>query len=449
MQKITLPLLLFLALVMGFHAAFQNKWVYRHTLGKVSDNISFDKGKRSKSGRPFLALQSKQAVHWDAVKYNRIRKYGYDSEKLKQRDFAFFPAFALVWRASGLSPVGVMFLNYALFGLALVGLLHLFVPQTQWAHKLLLGLALPSVVVFLMPYSEAVFFVFITLAAWAFMRQKTLWLVVALALASMTRPSAMILSLAIVATELMRLLLEGKPRRTLVHLLVGLLPIALGMVAVALMQYEPGGPFFKFYQVQSTLWDNTSLRLPGKIQDWSEQGFAIHIGILFMVVVPAIVFFLQYSYKKVIAAQGQAPVTPRLYLQLLSVIYLVGTVVYIIFSKGGSLNGMFRYTLCTPFFYILLFSLPFEAVPFRRQAWWLGGLFLAGIAAQSVLPYARKWEFNDLGFFLLAAVLAWQVFHSQMGKRTGQLALYALLTLNALWTSYLLNWYLSNGWIFT
>ena len=141
---------------------------------------------------------------------------------------------------------------------------------------------------------------------------------------------------------------------------------------------------------------------------------------------------------------------PQDYLALLSAIYLLGMTLYVLLFRGGSLHCLFRFTICSPFIFILLFS-AFEfigRVPFQKR---LKIVFISGFFGFSIFflaEYSRFISFSDLGFFILAAVIGIWLFQDRLSSRLKKTSLITLLLVNIIWTTYLFNMYISNGWIF-
>lgn len=113
--------------------------------------------------RPFNRIENEQLLQWDADIYRLMSQHLYDPEYVWPGYVAFFPLFPMVWRLTDLSPIGICLLNFVLF---VAGLLVLIAATNKAAdnyqQRFAVLLCMPFLVIFLIPYSEALFFLCIS-----------------------------------------------------------------------------------------------------------------------------------------------------------------------------------------------------------------------------------------------------------------------------------------------
>jgi hypothetical protein len=76
-------------------------------------------------------------------------------------------------------------------------------------------------------------------------------------------------------------------------------------------------------------------------------------------------------------------------------------------------------------------------------------LFIVGLLMLGLIPYSTNWDFADLGYFILSGGLLLWFFQDFSEKLVYKIILLATLLINIVWTTYLFNTYLVDGWIFT
>jgi len=126
-------------------------------------------------------------INWDAGWYNEIRQLGYveNHPMGKYASCAFYPLFPLVWKWSGLDPIGILFLNGVLFILAVSCLFQHF-RTTIWQS--LLFLSTPMLLFCFLPYTEALSFFLLSFFLIYFQKRNLPFALTFLFLAGWTRP---------------------------------------------------------------------------------------------------------------------------------------------------------------------------------------------------------------------------------------------------------------------
>jgi len=448
-KKVVLGQTLLFILLVSVYFVLQNETIYTFTFGKISRNHANINGERSMLHRPFLMVNNISYIQWDAVNYKTIKDHGYDIRKSGgDYIYAYFPLFPFVWRVLPIPPLGWLFVNFILYSAGLFLLLRLFVDRYCHWKYLLIFMGLPVLVVYLIPYTEALFFFLVSIGVYGLVKRNYLIYFMGLLLASMTRPTFSILLVAFLCAELLFLFDHRNFKRALLSAARNILPLIAGTFVVSFVQLLQGsGSPFKFAEVQS-YWDHY-FRLPSYIGDWSHESFGMNIAILALVFVP-VVFALTRLVALRIRATNQQPtnISPEYYLAVLSAIYLIGGCLFILLFQGGCLNNLYRYTANTPFFYIVILT-SWRHIESDSRKYRAGFFVLAILAVMAVtlLRYSNGWMYADygvLGFIFFFALWIYQKYaDTSLYKILGSV----IVLLNVLWTCYLFNTYINNGWI--
>ncbi len=272
-------------------------------------------------------------------------------------------------------------------------------------------------------------------------------------MASLTRPAYTILFLSIIGAEFFFFFEYKKIVFMLKKIFLLTIPLIVGTALVSGIQFFYGsGSIFKFVKVQR-YWENI-LSMPHNLRDWSHEGFAINIGMIFLIFTPLIIIFFQKFFDQLKSTRTNVDDNKRndklYYITILSIIYLIGSTLFILLYRGGSLHCLFRFTLCSPFIYILLFgSFKYiEQVPKNFRFFIISTLSLLSIFILGLADYSTYWNFSDFGIFILIFTLFLWLFQDNSEKLYFKIGLYLNLFLNIVWTTYLFNTYIANGWIF-
>ncbi len=457
LSKNLMFLLLFFLLFLGLFKIFQQPVLYNVTLGLISKNYVRTGGDVKQEKTPFIKLTDETALRWDAVHYNEIRANGYKNAAANGHLylFAFFPLFPKVWALTGLSPVGIVFFNFFLFALGFFLLYKLFQSHAQGYVLPVLLLSLPFMVIFFIPYTEALFYLLFICAAWGFIKKKYWLYCIAMILVAMTRNAFTLVLTAIICTEIIFLFQERKIFNSLKRLLLMSLPLIIGTSAVVVIQLWQGSDStWNFLSAQSN-WGH-HLRFPNllKISDWSHESFGMNIPTVIMVTVPALIYVimlcLKYCGVKIKSSFWVISVEKREdYLWVMSLFSCLAASCMVLLFQGGNLHGLSRFVLASPYFAIALY-LGFrylKVIPLKQRViGWVSCTILT-IIAMSIIPYGNL-SFSYLGMLILSTGMGLYIMQESAHKSAYKAFLCANLFLNVIWSTYLFNMYLSDGWIF-
>ncbi len=452
MKKIIILQLITLICFWLIFLGLQNSTIYNNSLGLVANTWQNENGERQLVNKPYTKLTNNNYIQWDGEHYFRIKKHGYNVENGGDYIFAFFPLFPLIWKISHLPPVGILFLNYIFFSVSIIILLKLLTKSENHIKNTILSLSLPSIIIFLFPYTEATFMLMVSIGVYGFVKKKYWIFFIGFLFAALTRPSFTFLLLSIIGTEFFYLVKHKNIKTGIVNTLSRIAPLLIGTFMVSLIQYTQGsGSLFKFIEVQK-YWQNI-LTVPHNLRDWSHEGFAINIGVIFFVFVPLLVVFFQLFYKQLINNKDENSLdykSPKDYLLILSILYLIGNSLFIIMFRGGSLHCLFRFTMSSPFFYVLIY-IAFDYIrniSLNIRFFLLGTLSLLSLFVLGLADYSTHWNFSDFGIFIFIATLALWLLQDLKTNKIYNGGLILLLLVNLVWTTYLFNTYIVNGWIF-
>lgn len=204
LNKNVLVLLFILSIFWIVYLVMQNDCVYQASLGKIISEYETNNYIEQKQGMTtYDNFSNNKFIKYDTKHYFQISEHGYDIEKAEgDYIFAFFPLYPFVLKILNLSPLVASFFNYILLIVSLLILLKLFSKPQSQRSDLLIYLTFPFLVVFLIPYTEALYMFVVTIAIYGFMKNKYWIFFIGMLLAALTRPSFSILLLAFVGAEI-------------------------------------------------------------------------------------------------------------------------------------------------------------------------------------------------------------------------------------------------------
>lgn len=447
---------------------FQNDYIFKNTLGRIA--ITYKNVSKSNTHKPdvdiiktdesFTSFDEENFIHWDVkfFKYMSENSYGKDNTWPGIGTYAFSPLFPFIWKLSHLPAKWISILNYLLFAFSILILSDLFLSPTDFGKTdrlclFVLALTLPSVFSFYIPYCESTFIFALSIALWGLFKEKFWLFFVALIAFALSRPSFLIVGIAFICTDIYFLAINKNFKLFLRELGKKILPIIIGMLITFYLQYLKSGSFFKMFQVHSQFWIH-DFQFPKTITDWSTESYGMNVFSICCIVLPSVLFLISYmlkSYKEtkhppvsLFSAENR-----KQYLFSFSIIYFIGNFLFVIFTQGGNLNGMHRYVLVSPFFYIFFFILIQKIRSFDLKNIFriLIPMVLLGYLLLIHGPYQHSITFLDAGFFLLVFTMVYFILFDRL-KLPIKLSFLLLIVLcNTVWLTYLFNHFLNNSYI--
>ncbi|MFD2719374.1 hypothetical protein ACFST9_11660 [Hymenobacter monticola] len=315
-------------------------------------------------------------ARWDVQWYTLIRDGGYTYSDTGMSPTAFFPLFPYVWRWTHLNNLHMGMLNYGLFVVAFGCLAQQLRLPARWT---LLLLSTPVLLFMVIPYTEALFFVFSTLLVLGLHRQRMSWWLLGLLGAGLTRSASTLFLPALLFMALLWAAQPGQARRAALWGGLGLLANGLSIGVVAFIQWYQVGEPFAFVKAQAfwgrhLRWPEFPLNTPSGINVLWLDALALWTGVM------AICACCWLALRWLQRNKRPLPAVPPVVVFALG--YCVSVTLYLLSYQGGSIWNFARYVLATPFFVVLV--------------WYLG--------TQPAWP--RRYY-----LYILAATLAlWQVF---------------------------------------
>ena len=433
---------LYFALVLCVHLLMQNNdvhYLFRKILPtyEVSLDESWNKT-ITNSNKPFEKITSEKMTVWDGSHYNFIKEEMYSDIK----NFAYYPLFPLFWKATGLSTLGISLLNILLFAAGMFVMFKIFSHTLSLKHLLLL-LCVPYMVIFMMPYSESLYFLFIALGLYGILKQKYWLYFLGFLLASMTKSSSLLFVILFLCLEGLNALNHRSVSLFFKKLLKAVFPVVLGMFLAMAFQWFMGAPSF-FQSIISQKYWGKSLSLPTlPFSFWSNESRSITVPFLFMYFVPMLVVVFREFFLS-LKAKEKKELDNWKYVRLICIVFLLGNVFTALFTQHGGLYSLARYLLATPFFVFLLFdTLNRDRKNILQMLYFSIGLITIIICRD----YFVKADFLGSYFVIITSLLVF--FHRFFNTKILYTLLVIVLLLNVCWTSYMFNCFLLDGWIFT
>lgn len=387
-------------------------------------------------------------MRWDTGWYQSIRDLGYIYREQAQSNVAFFPMMPYVWRLTGLSSLGISVFNMVAGGVG-VALLASALQCTR--RQGLLLASVPLLMFMLVPYTEALFYLFGAVLLTGLHRSRLSLVLLGLLGCCLTRAAATFFVPALVFAELVGWLDTGM-RHTRVsgrHLFLGLLVIALSVGSVMWLQHAHTGEWLGFYKTQRH-WNHAWRfpRLPlhttaGINMLWLD-GISISVALASIL---AGGYLVLRRLPGGAAKRANAPVSKAV---LFSLVYCGCVGIFTVFQQDGDLANSSRYVLGTPFFAVLLWAAWQHA--HRWSAWVLVGAMLLLLACalgfphkfEGFWPWQATWYFTLMGCYVAAFLAA--------GATSGRWAFQRELSgsvylFNVLFQVFLLNWFLDWVWL--
>ncbi len=276
-------------------------------------------------------------LNWDAEHYNSIRKEGYQGFLV-----AFFPLFPAIWKITNLSVYGIVILNTVLY---LISVYYLFLKLKLTSLELILYLSIPSAVFYYLPYSESVFFLSSTILILGIKKDNLFQVLISLFFCTLSRPSFTVLLPSLIIVEIC----FYKDFKQFFSRLISYFSACLiGVLVVALFQFEDTGKWFEFFTVQQG-WGN-ELQLPKlPLTSWGGNMIVRFDGVAFIFGLISGLFLLLYLFKNNVFKNK---VLPREI--VLSLSYLGGITLMVLIFRGGSLFSLNRFVFAAPFIFIVV-----------------------------------------------------------------------------------------------
>ena len=437
-----LSILLFFALVLGLHSLMKNDSIH-YSFRKIlpTYEVSLDENWNktiTNSNKPFEKITSEKMTVWDGSHYNFIKEEMYSDIK----NFAYYPLFPLFWKATGLSTFGISLLNIFLFALGMWVMFKIFANNISWKHLLIL-LCVPYLVIFMMPYSESLYFLFIALGLYGMLKEKYWLYFLGFLFASMTKSSSLLFLILFFCLEVLNALNHRNITLFFKRFLKAVFPVILGMFLVMMFQYILGAPSFFQSIISQKYWGKT-LSLPKlPFSFWSNESRSITVPFLCLYFVPMLVV-IGREFVLSLKNRTKQEIDKWKYVRLVCIVFLIGNVFTALFTQHGGLYSLARYLLATPFFVFLLFDTLNRD---RKIVFQMVYLLIGLIAVFICKDYFSKVDFFGTYLVLITSVIVF--FYRKFKTKILYPLLLIIILLNVFWNSYMFNCFLLDSWIFT
>lgn len=450
-----------LALLYLVFSALTHQSVFEQTLGKIADNYVRTDDENGmvvrKDNVAYNQLSKNKLITWDAAIYKAISERMYITEDANYGKVrgAFFPLFPIMWKVTGSNIYAISIINYILF-ISGIALLIITFYHTSFSDQLIafiLAINLPSMVIYIIPYSEALFLFTAIIGLYGIIKERPLLYFLGFMLMAMVRPATLFVALAIIATEVCLFVYHRKLLKFLKRIVIKILPFLVGYLAVLIIQFYYSGSFSTYIAAQK-YWAG-SIQTIGSISDWSIEGFALSSFAIFGICLPAAIVFLFVFFGKGKPSntfRNNILKSKRSYILLVSIFYLVGLLIFTLITSGGNLHSFYRFTLASPFFYACLI-LGLDYFPNKKafKIEWSYGICISILILFlfSIEFGGDRLQYSFMGLLLFILLGTFVLVKHYLNRLLVFFVLSILVVMCILWNSYLYNMYLSDGWIFT
>lgn len=283
----------------------------------------------------------------------------------------------------------------------------------------------------------------ISIALWGWKKENRLLYISGLLLAAITRPVFILLIVACILTEIYKWIYNTQ-KPDYKHILITIMAILSGTLLVTIFQQTfHHDSLLTFIHAQKH-W-GTFLQFPETIVDWSNEGYAMNVWAMGFSFVLGTIVLLSALIKTKISTTSDFD-----YWYYFSWIYLMLASLFVLAMQGGCLHSLYRYTLCTPFFYIIILKHLTDAykTDIIKQLLSFLALFIACSLFFMQVNYGKAWDFSKTGFMLLSANLLFFILSQRITVAKKYIGYGFLIITGIIWNGYLLNMFLSKGWIF-
>ncbi|CAN5365094.1 hypothetical protein BH11BAC1_BH11BAC1_15100 [soil metagenome] len=423
------------------YKALENPGIYDRFFSSFMPTYENQDGVINLVKKPFVKITEGNIDGVDAEHYSYIKDNLYTidpNDPESNYNSGFFPLFPVIWKF--FSGLGIITLNYFLHFASIVLLAFAFCRNKIIIATITI-LALPTLTVFLLPYTEALFMFSISIALFGYKEKNNFLYVSGLIMSAATRPIFLLFLGTLIATEIYQYWRTKKTNFKNLFLISAVVTLTTFLVSLFQSAFHKGS-LLTFMTVQKH-W-GTYFRIPTELSDWSFEGNGMNVWALaFCVFIGGTILILSLLKRNSTNSNFD-------YWYYFSWIYLIGTCMYVLLFQGGCLHSLYRYTLCLPFFYVIIFqhlNNTGTLSPGKRMVLFTG--FLAVCAALFfIVNYPSKWDFSRLGFYLLSLNLLLFLFYDSINRRIGFVGYAVLILGGVLWNCFLYNMFFSKGWVF-
>lgn len=287
--------------------------------------------------------QEASLLYADAGWYHSIVRDGYVFKADAANNTAFFPLFPYVWKFLGFSPAVISLFNALIFAFS-AGLLFRAFPA-PWKVRLLF-LSVTLLVFYAAPMSEALFFFFSTLLLTGLQRSRQLLILAGIIGAGLCRSVSTVFFPAFVVIGLFAWLCSRQRVSVGRYILFALVSVVT-LIGVFTIHYHQTGEFWAFAHTQQYWYARFQIPdIPFSTWKPEENGYVDQFAVLLGFTAAGYLLSLLLKAVKSRKTIGDAA--------LFALLYMSGTILLMLFTKGGGFNSVNRYLLSTAFFYLFL-----------------------------------------------------------------------------------------------
>lgn len=338
-------------------------------------------------GAARVPFDSDALMQWDTRWYHSIRVKGYLFVEGSQCNTAFFPLFPYLWKFSNLSVAGIAIVNAIFYGIGGLILKRALKLNSRLFWLLFLN---PACCFMVFVYSEALFFLGMSMAIAGLKKDQFVLIVIGTSIACLTRS----VSAFFVVGGLVAMLLTKERREKLFPNLLFVMTSIVCLGIVLLIQYYQTDVWMAFSKPQKH-WGHF-FRMPEfPLSIWNRRSFWMDGSSLAFAIVSTVYLIRKTFIERFNSSLG--------FIEILSFGYFTFFIMFVLFLQGGGLTSIGRYLFVSPFLWVVMSSLDWKGFkPFAITG--IGIIvFLVFTVDNGVNAYMDHpgWVFRDLLFFSL------------------------------------------------
>ena len=277
-------------------------------------------------------------------------------------------------------------------------------------------------------------------------------------LVALTRNAFSLILPAIICTEIIFFIKERNISISLKRLDMRSIPVLLGTFILVIIQSAQGSDSItNFMSVQSNWGHKLMFPKLFNLHDWSHESFGLNVATLVIIGIPLIAYLLFVFFKQCNILKEKFPTlninssSKNDLLTVFCTFCCISAILMTVFFQERNLHGLSRFILAAPYFAVLLpiLSEKLKQRNIIEKTTVFVLLLILTFALVMSSSYFGKFSFSYLGFLILIVTIGLFLFQNYSHKKIYNLVLYGNFLVNIIWTTYLFNMYISNGWIFT
>lgn len=356
---------------------------------------------------------------FDTGWYTAIKTIGYQSPQAP----AFFPGFPYVWKALQTGPVGMAMINGVLW---MLGMYLLKRHRVVSVESLLFSMLIPVSLFFLIPYSESLFFLAVSVVILGLQRNDLRLTILGILVSALIRPTAAVIIPSLFIARLI------STRALVPSLKKGIIEGVAGLVGVGIVfsiQRIDTGSWLSFFEAQKA-WGNEVTTPSWVLKTWGGDvitqldGSALFIGVMSL-------FVLIRTAQQKISLNA---------IQMFGLAGIALTCALVVFTRSGYVFSLNRFVYATAFFPLAIDAFRSLHIEGKKWKWIIATWLVFSLYLSSYLHIVSFITCSFTGGVILSTLFALN--HSNKWLKTAVSCL-----LFGLGVFFVVKFYLGGNWI--